>query len=357
MSQPTGRREAQKLVERIHAFREQLAELTREGALDLTIEQRTRLDLHLNKTLSELAGRFDVDISVSQKQISLGMRVLSTLGGLAFCAAVFLFFYRFWGLLATPVQVIILVLTPIAALFGTYFISRREKTPYYTVIVALVAVASFILNLVVMGSIFNITPSQNAFLPWGAFALILAYTCRLRLLLAAGLICLVVYVGATLTAWSGLYWGACAERPEFFLIPGLATLSVPLIARHRKSGDFPFIYRLVGLLMVFIAFEVLMHEGQTSILPLGKRAIQVIYQIGSFVVAGAAIWLGIRNQWLGIVNLGSAFFALYLFDRLVSWWWDWMPKYLFFLIIGLIAVGLLAVFRRMRSRILQVQLP
>ena len=35
--------------------------------------------------------------------------------------------------------------------------------------------------------IFTITPSQNAFLAWGAFALIIAYTYRLRLMLVAGL--------------------------------------------------------------------------------------------------------------------------------------------------------------------------
>ncbi len=357
MSEPVGKREAQKRVERIHAFREQLGELVRHGVLELTAEQQSRLDTHLNKTLSDLAERFDVDVSASQKQISLGMRILSTLGGLAFCAAVFLFFYRYWGLLSTPAQIAILVATPVAALIAMHFTARREKTLYYTALLGLVAFASFIMNMAILGSIFNITPSPNAFLAWGLFALVLAYTHRFRLLLAAGVICLVVFAAATLTGLSGPYWAACAERPEFFLLSGLATLGVPLIIRHREAVDFPFIYRLIGLLFVFTALEILMHEGRLSMLPLGRDALQGIYQIAAFAAAGATIWLGIRRQLLGIVNLGSAFFALYLFDRLVSWWWDWMPKYLFFLIVGLIAVGLLAVFRKIRSRTLQVQLP
>ena len=357
MSEPIGKREAQKQVERIHAFREQLEELAREGVLDLTGEQRTRLDLHLNKKLAELAERFDVDISASQKQISLGMMILSTLGGLAFCAAVFLFFYRYWGLLSTPLQVGILITTPIAALIAMHFTARREKTLYYTALIGLVAFASFILNMVVLGSIFNIRPSQNAFLAWGAFALALAYTYHFRLFLAAGLICILVYAAATLTAWSGGYWVGCTMRPEFFLLIALVAVLVPIIARHQKFAYFPDVYRLVGLLVIFVALEMLMHEGQMSVLPLGKKTIQVIYQILAFVSAGSTIWLGIRHQLMGIVNLGSAFFALYLFDRLVSWWWDWMPRYLFFFIVGLIAVGLLAVFRRIRSRTLQAQLP
>ncbi len=354
MSEPVGRREAQKRVDRIRTFREQLDELAREGVLELTGEQRDRLGVHLDKTLAELAERFDVDISTSQKQISLGMRVLSTLGGLAFCAAVFLFFYRYWGLLSTPAQVAILIITPILALAAMHIISRREKTLYFTAVMGLVTFACFILNLVVLGSIFNITPSQDAFLAWGIFALVLAYTYHFRLLLAASLVCLVVYASATLTSWTGVYWAACAERPEFFLLTGLAALLTPMAVRHRKPADFPFVYWLVGLVAVFAALEVLMHEGGMSLLPLGRKTIQAIYQVTAFVSAGAAIWTGIRHQLLSIVNLGSAVFALYLFDRLVSWWWDWMPKYLFFLVIGSIAVGLLAVFRRIRSKTVQV---
>jgi uncharacterized membrane protein len=357
MSEPSGKREAQRQVERIHAFREQLEELARDGVLDLTDEQRNRLDLHLNKILAELAERFDVDISASQKQISLGMMILSTLGGLAFCAAVFLFFYRYWGLLSTPVQVGILIITPIAALIAMHFTARGEKTLYYTALIGLVAFASFIMNLVVLGSIFNIRPSQNAFLAWGIFALAVAYAYQFRLFLAAGLICILVYVPATLTAWSGAYWLAGVGRPEFFLLTALAAVLLPNIAQHRKFGDFPYVYRLVGLLVIFVALDMLMHQGQMSVLPLGRKTIQAIYQIIAFVSAGATIWLGIRHRFVWIVNLGSAFFAFYIFDRLVSWWWDWMPRYLFFFVVGLIAVGLLAVFRRIRSRTLRVRLP
>ena len=60
--------------------------------------------------------------------------------------------------------------------------------------------------------------------------------------------------------------------------------------------------------------------------------------VGLLTTSGA-IWLGIKRQWDGIVNLGSVFFTIFLFCRLYHWWWDWMPKYLFFAIIGAIAGG------------------
>ncbi len=355
MSEPAGKQEAQKRVERIHAFREQLKELAREKVLELTDEQNSSLNLYLDNTLSELAERYDVDISDSQKQISLGMRILSTLGGLAFCAAVFLFFYRFWGLLSTPVQVGILVTTPVLLLLAMHFTARREKTLYYTSLLAVVALASFVMNLSVLGTIFNIAPSQNAAFAWGVFALVLAYGYRFRLMLAAGVICLLVHLAATLTAWSGATWVACLQRPEFFLLSAVVVLLVPTALRHDKLTEFPLVYRMIGLLFLFSALLMLMHTWQWSMLPVGKKSIQTIYQIAAFAAAATTIWLSIRHRMAGIVNLGSAFFAIFLFDRLVSWWWDWMPRYLFFFLIGLIAVGLLAVFRKMRSRMIEVR--
>jgi hypothetical protein len=60
-----------------------------------------------------------------------------------------------------------------------------------------VVFAAFVLNLSMFGQIFTITPSQNAFLVWGALALILAYTYHLKLVLVAGLTSLMGYLAAT----------------------------------------------------------------------------------------------------------------------------------------------------------------
>jgi hypothetical protein len=41
---------------------------------------------------------------------------------------------------------------------------------------------------------------------------------------------------------------------------------------------------------------------------------------------------------------------VYLYVRLHEWWWDLMPRYLFFLLVGLIALGLLILFQRLRRK-------
>jgi uncharacterized membrane protein len=350
MVETSAKREAQERVDRIHAFLRELNQLTQEGALVLAPEERQRLDAHLEKTLVDLAGRFDVDISDSQKKFSMAMRIASALGGLALCAAVFLFFFRYWGSLSTPVQVSIVILIPILALIATEIVSRKEKTYYYTSLLAIVAFASFVMNLNVLGSIFNMAPTATAFLAWGLLGLFLAYGYRLKLQLAAGLISMVIFLAAQILSLSGGSWDAVLDRPETLLAGGIILLTIPSIFRHQGQPGFLSIYRLLGLLLLFLTLLILGNEGQQSFLPLSKGAVQGLYQMFGFGAALAAIWIGVRKGYAESLNLGAAFFAIYLFNRLFVWWWDWMPKYLFFLILGGLALALLAVFRRIRTR-------
>ncbi len=221
MGELTSQREAQQRADRIRAFRAELAELEREGAVTLDPAQSSALEIHLQRTLTALAERFDIDATESQRQISWGMRIASTLGGLALCAAVVLFFYRFWGVLGIPAQVGVLVVTPLLMLAATEFAARRERTPYYASLFSLVAFGAFVLNLNVLGSIFNLTPSRNGLLAWGVFALLPAYAYRLRLPLAAGLACLMGYLAASFSSWWGGQWQFFFEKPENFLLGGL----------------------------------------------------------------------------------------------------------------------------------------
>jgi uncharacterized membrane protein len=351
MAQTTGRREAQERADRIRIFRRELDALRAADVLALTDEQRAAVDAHLDNQLAELSRAFDIDVSESQKQLSLGMRIVSALGGLALCAGVFLLFYRVWGLLATPVQVGILVAAPLLGLAAMDFASRRERTLYFTALIGLVTFACFVLDLTVLGQLFNITPSPNAFLAWGAFALILAYIYRLRLPLAAGLVCLIIFVAATLMSLTGAWWTGFVERPETILIPGVLVALAPLLMPPGKSGEFTGVYPLVGLLAVFGVILVLWYAGAASWLPFAHKTVERTYQILAFLVSATVMWTGIRFDARGMVNLGAAYFVICLFLKMVDWWWDWMPKYLFFFIVGAIAIVLLTAFRKLRERI------
>ncbi len=351
MSEVGSRREAQLRVDRIRAFREELAALEREGVVPLSAGERERLERHLDETLATLGARFDVDTTESERRISWAMRIASTLGALALGAAVYLFFFRYWGLMSTPLQVALLVAAPLVGALATQAMAPRERTPYFTSLIALVAFAAFVLNLNVLGGIFNMTPSPAAFLAWSAFALWLAYQYRLRLLLAAGLGCAIILLAAIQASLAGAWWTSFIENPENLIPAGLLTIAAPSLVSHRTREEFPFVYHMLGLLVVFPCVLILSITASASYLPFSDRLVESIYAVTGQAGAGLVIWVGIRGRLAGVVNLGAAFFLLLLYARLFDWWWDWMPRYLFFLVIGLISIALLAVFRRIRSRV------
>jgi uncharacterized membrane protein len=339
---------AQKRADQIRAFREELRRLEEEGVLSLPEDRRESLRAHHDALLSEFARRFDVDTTEGQRQLSWGMRIASFLGALALCAAVFLFFYRYWGLLSTGAQIWIVMLAPVAALAGTELSARREKTLYFAGILGLIAFGCFVLNIAVIGAVFNVTPSQQAFLPWAGFAFLLAYTYGLRILAVAGILSLAGFLSATTGTWCGGYWLSFGERPENFFPAAVVILAVPLI-RHRELRDFPPIYRLFGLLGLFLPILVLANWGQISYLMVRPARVEALYQVLGFVVAGAGIWLGIRFRWREVTNTSATFFVIYLYTKFFDWWWEWMPRYLFFLILGALAIALLVVLKRLRS--------
>jgi uncharacterized membrane protein len=349
-NQAANKQEAQRRADRIRAFRAELEQLLQEGALELQGAQRARLDEHLDRTLTELAGRYDIDVSTAQKQFSIGMLVTATLGGLAFCMALVMFFYRYWGVFTATQQCLLLAIAPLLLLFATHWVSRRDRAGYYTGLLGLVACAAFGLNLTVLGTIFNLVPTPNAIFGWAVFALAVAYAYQLRLPLIGGLIAAAFYIASLVTTLAGGFWGAFGDRPENFAVAGIGLVAAPLVLSHRSRQSFPMVYRIIGMLLFFATLEVMMHAKGQSYLPLAAPVLTVAYQLLAFGSAAAVIWLGLRRRLADLVNIASAFFALFLFDRLIDWWWDWMPRYLFFLIVGGIAVLLLLIFRRLRSR-------
>lgn len=346
---PGSRVDAQQAADRIRVLREQLRNPEVQRVLALTAEQQSRFEEWARATLGQLAQQYDVDATASQKRVSWGMRIASTLGGLAIAAAVLLFFARYWGYLDTPLQAIIVMLTPLAALAGAEYAARRERTLYFAGLMALIALASFVMNLAVLGSIFNIASTERALLAWGAFAMLLAYRYGLRPLLVLGLGLLLSYGAATFTARLGYDWLDFWNRPEHFAAMGLIAFAVPLVVRHLRHTDFPPVYRLAGGLAFFIAVLALAEAGVHSYLPWENETVERVYEVAGLLSSAAAIWLGIARQWNGIVNLGSVFFTLFLFFRLYHWWWHWMPKYLFFAVIGALGIVLVLAFKRVRN--------
>src|ERR1700675_1144477 len=165
---PSSRTEAQQRADEIRVFQKELHRLVREGVLTPGDEQRRAGADHQRGLLAGYARVFDIDRDAQSRQLSMGMRVASFLGALALAASVFFLFCQFWGWFPETAQVGILIAAAFGTFGATFAIQRRDATGYFTKLAAMVAFACFVLNIAMLGQIFNITPSDKALLPWAA---------------------------------------------------------------------------------------------------------------------------------------------------------------------------------------------
>jgi hypothetical protein len=344
-----ARKQAQKRVDRIALFQAELAELEQEQALTLTPEQRSGLDAHIARLLSRFQQEFGVDATDSARRVSWGMRVIALLGGAALIAAAVLFLHRVWGGLPTAAQVLILTAAPLAFIAGMEAAFVRRAGHYYVGLLALAAGAAFVMESNALGTVLNLTDSPQVLLAWGLFAFLLAYAYGLRLSLGAGLVLLCAYSAALLLNLRGYYWLEFAQTAQL-LLPGAALVYViPWLTRGRGPHDFDFVYRACGAGTGLTAILILSTGGDLCCGGLAPSLVAATYQVLGLLLSSAVVFHGLRLGRGGLVNLGAAAFIVFLFVRLHAWWWDWMPKYLFFLVVGFIALGLLLLFRRIRT--------
>jgi uncharacterized membrane protein len=340
---------AQQRADHIRIFREELGRLEGEGVVALSAEQREAIARHHDALLAGYTQAFDIDRDQQAKQLSLGMRVASFLGALALAASVFFLFNQYWGLFPTAVQVVLLIVASVVSLGATFWVGQRDSSGYFTKLAAMVALACFVLNIALLGGMFNITPSDHAFVAWAALALLLAYTFDLRLLLAAGILCIISFVSTRLASWSGMHWIDFAERPENFFPAGILMLLLPVAFSHERFTGFASIYRVTGLLTLLLPILVLSSWGSASYLPFSDGVVEFLYQVLGFGLCAAAVWWGVRGEHPEAVNTGTMFFVIFLWARFFDWWWQIMPRFVFFLIIALTAILFILVMKRLRA--------
>jgi uncharacterized membrane protein len=346
-----SRADAQRRADAVRSFERELERLRGDGIVALSeAQQRAIADYHA-RLLAGYASEFDIDRDVQAKQLSLGMRIASLIGALALAASIFFLFYQYWGLFPASAQVMILLAASLGSFMATMWIQRREGSGYFTKLAAMIAFVCFVLNISMLGQIFDITPSDKAFIAWAALAFLLAYSCDLRLLLGAGVVCLVAFIGARTGTMLGGYWLYFGEHPENFFPAAALLFAMPALVRHERFAGFDAVYRVFALLSFFLPVLVLANWGRLSYLELDPDFIKYGYQVLGFVGSAAATWYGVRRGWAHVVNTGVVFFLVFLYTKFFDWWWEYMPKYLFFLVLGLTAVLFLVVLRRLRRAV------
>jgi hypothetical protein len=341
-----SRHDAQRRADQIRAFRAELAELRGEGVEAVAPDRYDAIVAHQDALLASLAARFDIDVTASARRLSLGMRLASAFGAAALTAAIVSFFYRIWGGLGTPAQVMLLTGAPLLALGAMTVAARRERTLYFASLCAIVGCGAFVLQTIMLGRIFNMRGSPHVLAAWAAFSLAVAVPLRLTLPFAFGVGAAVCYVAALALSPRGAPWTEFPSRPETVLVPAAAAYAAwrlaPAELRAWTRGT-ALVFGL-GALLALSTFEA------SSLLPWSRGTLSAFYQVAAAAAAVAVVALGVRSGRSETLVIGAVFAGLFLVGRFVDWWWDWMPKYLFFLIMAAVAIGWLAGLARLRRR-------
>lgn len=344
-----SRTEAQQRADRIRVFREELAQVEGELGPVLSEEARSRLTAHHEATLAELAAQWDIDRTAGEQQLSLGMRVASLVGAIALVAAVVTFFYRIWGLVPTAVQLAIVTVLPVAFVLGTDYATRRERTHYFATITALLAVGSFALALGVIAGIYNLPPSPLALVAWGVFTLALGVGYRFVLLVYAGMLVLAFGLVGVPLHLQGIDWSPDSGRLDLHLFMGILVVAMPSILRGRYDEDLAEMVRLAGMTLAAAAIVFCAGNGHLSVLPLRPGVVEGIYDVAGFLLGAVMLWLGLRNRWRWSARGAGGFLVLFTYIKAFDWWWELLPNYVFFLVLGAIAIGALVILRRIRQ--------
>jgi len=347
---PRGRDAAQQRADRIRAFREELAALRAEGVEVLSPAQEQQLAAHHQSVLAQLRSRFDVDVSETAGQLSRGMQIASFFGALTLTAAIYSLVARFWGDLDLPVQVGLLTLFPVLALAGVDLAARREPSLYIASIFAVVAYGTFWLAGVMTARLLDLPITTPVLWLGVVFGLALASAYGFRVVLVAALLAVVVALGGTLFSVAGAPWTMVGERLEPAMIAafGLLLLAPGL---EPASPGFGNITLRVGLSVGLTLLLVLSVSGSMSVLPWPTRWIEAIYQVLMLLTSVAVIAIGLARRFPDLVKIATTALAIFLVSRYVHWFWSWLPRYLFFLLLAAAAFAWLLALRRVRARV------
>lgn len=339
--------EHQRRVAAIRTFREELDRLAREGILRLDPAAAARVTQHHDTELAGLAREGDVDLTAAAARLSLGMRVATLLGTAALSAAYALFVAAHWGSIPRAGQLALLVLPPLILAGLTHVAATRERSGYVASLVATVAAIALFTNLQTLGTLFNLPDSRWGLLAVGGFAAVLAYGYRLTLPLLIAILALGAWCWSLAALPLGLWWRDAIACMEGAILTGGLMLLVPRLT--GGPAGFGAWWRGAGATLMLVGLLLLTASGSLSGLPgLSGHAVEIVYQLLTPVAVVLLVWWGMRRDDRVPLVVGSVGGVLYLYLRLADWFWNVLPKWLFFLLVGAIALAALLVLQRLR---------
>ncbi len=230
----------------------------------------------------------------------------------------------------------------------THVAAAREPSGYVASLLATVAAIAFAVNLGTLGQLYNLPDSRNALLAVGAFAMLLAYGYGLTLPLLVGIGGIGGWLWTLGAIPLGLWWRDGFGVIEPLLAVGLAgTGGARVDSRPAKFAPW---WRGMGATTLVLGLHAGGEQRRCSAglrPPTCTRSRSATRSSAPLALTALVVW-GIRRDQRVVTQIGSAGAVLYLFMRLVDWFWDLLPKWLFFLLVGAFALSVLLVLRRLR---------
>lgn len=336
-------------ADQVRAFRAELAALEAEGITPLDPERLAQVESHHAAVLSRLAREAGADTTDSLRQLSLGLKLATLIGTLATTAAVVFFVTQFWGRLPTAGQLALGVAAVLVPLAIAELAARWEQARYFSHLFLVVSAAGFAVNLLLLHRVLNLPAAPHPWLAFAVFTLLLAYRFQHRVLLLGGLLAGALWLASSLYALLGGWYQDFPSLPETILVPALLILALPVVLPHRRHPAFSEVYRALGVLLAGLVCAIISVEGTLSLLPFGRRGAEIAYTLMGFSLGIGAVVMGVRRDWRQTTNAGTALAIVLMVVKAVDWWWTLLPQWLFFLVLGALALASMAGLKRLRT--------
>ena len=350
----------------------------------ITEEQHNLLLARVSATAPSIPPEVDQRALSQERKLGRGVTILINLGAVALAAGLIIFFASNWIEFGRAAKIgSLFALTLFFYLVGFELTQEgRWEFPKLGLALVFLGCVMFGVDILLLALIYDLKAEHAWAMMMDSIAWIaVAYLVKSRLVLFLALIGVTSWFGAEVGYLWGGYW-IYLGRPFHFI--GLGALMIAISGLHAWSGQRSFAvpYAVVGLQLIYLSSLILsifdvqkgFHavEWQAPLAvwlmlygPYLLAALAVLFLFCLMLLTNVIAWTpGPREFWfialltlltsagiyLGIawesavfVNTSIVFFAINIYTRFYEYFWDAMPKSLFFIVGGatLMAGGIL----------------
>ncbi len=334
-------------VRRVMAWREEQELLEREGAVAAGDATLAAIREHHDTLLAGFASTGDVDLTREEERLSAGMRLATLLGAAALSIAWGMLVSSLWDDLGTTARLALVWLPPLVLLPVTALAALRETSGYVANIIGTVSTIAVAVAGFATVALQDHHSPRIPLVLFGAWGVCLAYRYRLVLPLLVGV------VGVAGWAWSLealLLRNPVNEIYEHLEPLALVGLGMYLVGAWRRTDPpaFSLVWRLGGVVAMVCTLLWLGVSPDGSWFGRSNLT-EGLYQLVGLAAFVAMVWIGLRRDDPVLARGGATALVLFLFLRMIDWFWEAIPDWLFFLLLGGLAFAVLLVLRAVRE--------